>query len=255
MTRGLLGTGCKIILISKGHYPHTRPIACHFLPVTDKLTTPLFLIKELLEIMKKYRTAILAIGFLLLAGGVLIIPSGAKVINGDNAAAPAIGSTIADFKAPDLNGNTQALSSLKGTNGTVIIFVSAQCPVVRAYNERMERLAEDYKGKGVNVIAINANSTETLEMMKAHAADNKFSFAMLQDKGNRIADALGAQVTPEAFVLDANNKLVYHGRIDNSKNTASITATDLRDALDAMLAGKPVVKTEASAFGCSIKRA
>jgi peroxiredoxin len=119
----------------------------------------------------------------------------------------------------------------------------------------MEKLAEDYSARGVNVIAINANSTETVDQMKAHAADYKLSFPMLRDKGNKIADMLGAEVTPEAFVLDANNKLVYHGRIDNSKPGTNITSNDLRDALDAMLAGKPVAKTEVSAFGCSIKRA
>ena len=204
--------------------------------------------------MKKYQTLSLALVLSLLVGGVLLIPTGAKGAPDDNAVAPTIGATIADFKLPDISGKDQALSALKGKNGTVIIFVSAQCPVVRAYNERMEKLAEDYGARGVNVIAINANSTETVDQMKAHSADYKFTFPMLRDKGNKIADALGAQVTPEAFVLDANNKLVYHGRIDNSKPGTNITANDLRDALDAMLDGKPVTKTEVSAFGCSIKR-
>lgn len=204
--------------------------------------------------MKKYQTLTLTLVLSLLVGGVLLIPTGAKGAPDDNAVAPIIGATIADFKLPDISGKDQALSALKGKNGTVIIFVSAQCPVVRAYNERMEKLAEDYGARGVNVIAINANSTETVDQMKAHSADYKFTFPMLRDKGNKIADALGAQVTPEAFVLDANNKLLYHGRIDNSKPGTNITANDLRDALDAMLDGKPVTKTEVSAFGCSIKR-
>lgn len=205
--------------------------------------------------MKKYQS--LAIAFLLfsLAGGVLLIPTGIKGATDENVAGPTIGATIADFKLPDVNGKDHALSALKGENGTVIIFVSAQCPVVRAYNERMEKLAMDYMARGVNVIAINANSTETVDQMKAHVADYKFTFPMLHDKGNKIADKLGAQVTPEAFVLDANNKLVYHGRIDNSKPGINITANDLRDALDAMLAGKPVANSEVSAFGCLIKRA
>ena len=205
--------------------------------------------------MKKYQTLALTLALSLLVLGVLLIPTGVKGATDENAAAPAIGATIAEFKLPDINGKDQALSALKGKNGTVIIFISAQCPVVRGYNERMEKLAEDYKARGINVIGINANSTETVDQMKAHAADYKLSFPMLRDKGNKIADSLGAQVTPEAFVLDANNKLVYHGRIDNSKNGANITASDLRDALDAMLDGKPVTKTEVSAFGCSIKRA
>jgi len=217
-----------------------------------KLASPLFLEKELFNIMKKHKSIVLALVLSLLVGGVLLIPT-VKGSNNENSAT--IGATIADFKLPDTSGKDLALSELKGKNGTVVIFISAQCPVVKAYNERMEKLAADYKARGVNVIGINPNSTETVDQMKAHAADNKLSFVMLRDNGNKVADMLGAQVTPEAFVLDANNKLVYHGRIDNSKNSANISANDLRDAIDAMLAGKPVAKTEVSAFGCSIKRA
>src|SRR2546427_502058 len=72
--------------------------------------------------------------------------------------------------------------------------------------------------------------------------------------GAKIADRFGANHTPEAYVIDASGKLVYHGRIDNSQNTANITSNDLRDALDALLAGKPIQKTTSVAFGCSIKR-
>jgi hypothetical protein len=78
---------------------------------------------------------------------------------------------------------------------------------------------------------------------------------ILKDNGNRIADALGATRTPEVYFLDASNKLLYHGRIDNSRDTSQVNANDLRDALEATLSGKPVTKTTASAFGCSIKRA
>jgi len=205
--------------------------------------------------MKKYQTLTLGLVLSVLVGGILLVPTGVKGSSDETAAPPAIGATISDFKLADINGKDQTLSALKGKNGTVIIFLSAQCPVVRAYNERMAKLAEDYSARGVNVVGINANSTETVEQMKAHATDYKLSFPILRDKGNKIADALGAQVTPEAFVVDANNKLVYHGRIDNSRNGAAVTANDLRDAIDAMLEGKPVVKTEVSAFGCSIKRA
>ncbi|MBV9959997.1 MAG: thioredoxin family protein [Acidobacteria bacterium] len=202
--------------------------------------------------MKKFKWLGLALVLSLLFGAVLVLPPGIKGAGGDSAAV--IGSTIKDFKLSDTSGKDQWLSALKGQNGTVLIFISARCPVVRGYNERMEKLAEDYSSRGVNVIGINANSTETVDEMKAHAADYKLTFTMLRDKGNKIADMLGAQVTPEAYVLDANNKLVYHGRIDNSRTGANITANDLRDALDTMLSGKPIVKSEADAFGCSIKR-
>jgi peroxiredoxin len=74
-------------------------------------------------------------------------------------APPAIGATLDDFKLPDLNGAERSLNSLKGKNGAVLIFISVQCPVSNAYNERMEQLAEDYKARGVNVIGINSNVT------------------------------------------------------------------------------------------------
>ena len=135
------------------------------------------------------------------------------------------------------------------------IFISVQCPVVRDYMERISKLAADYKARGVQVIGINSNATETTDDIKAHAAANNLTFPVLRDKGNKIADQLGAERTPEVFFLDANNKLVYHGRIDNHRNITLVNANDLRDAIDATLAGKAVVKTEASAFGCSIKRA
>ena len=183
--------------------------------------------------------------------------SGAGQGNGSDGilVGPAIGTTIADFKLPDTKGEKHSLSSLKGKNGTVLIFVSVQCPVSNAYNERMEKLAEDYKARGVNVIGINANATESADAVKHHAAEHNLTFPILKDNGNKVADLLGAQNTPEAFFLDANNKLVYRGRIDNSRSGSTISSNDLRDAIDAVLAGKPVAKTYVRAFGCTIKRA
>jgi peroxiredoxin len=119
----------------------------------------------------------------------------------------------------------------------------------------MEKLAQEYKAKGIAVIGINSNVAEDVAAVKNHASTNNLTFPILKDPGNKIADKLGASVTPEAYFLDANNKLVYHGRIDNARNAAEVQSADLRNALDAALSGKPVEKTEAKAFGCSIKRA
>jgi peroxiredoxin len=168
---------------------------------------------------------------------------------------PAIGATIEDFTLPDVDNKEQSLKSLAGKNGTVLLFIAVQCPVSNAYNERMAKLAEDYKAKGIAVIGINSNVAEDAAAVKAHATEHKLSFPILKDPGNKIADKLGASVTPEAYFLDANNKLLYHGRIDNARNAAQIETSDLRNALDAALAGKAIEKTEAKAFGCSIKRA
>jgi len=190
--------------------------------------------------------------FFLVAAAVAV--GSGRVIENEIPAPPAIGATIGDFTLPDVDGNQLALKAMKGKNGTVLIFIAVQCPVSNAYNERMEKLALDYKSKGISVIGINANSTEDVAAVKNHAAEKHLTFTILKDSGNKLADRLGANATPEAYLLDANNKLIYHGRIDNSRDPAQIESNDLRSAIDALLAGKPVEKTEAKAFGCSIKR-
>ncbi len=169
------------------------------------------------------------------------------------ATARGIGSTVTDFTMTDVNGAKQSLSSIKGAKGTVLIFISSRCPVVRAYNERMEALAKEYKAKGVNFVGVNSNSNEPLDEVKAHASAH-YTFPVLIDKGNKLADRLGAEHTPEVYFLDANNRLVYHGRIDNNRDQSMVSKHELTDALDAVLAGKPVAVTETAAVGCSIKK-
>jgi peroxiredoxin len=201
--------------------------------------------------MKKRTVSIvLAALFVVTAAG--IVGSGRS---NEVPAPPAIGATIDEFTLSDVNGQEHSLKSLKGKNGTVLIFIAVQCPVSNAYNDRMEKLAQDYKDKGIAVIGINANATEDAAAVKAHAAEKHLTFTILKDQGNKIADKLGAARTPEAYFLDANNKLVYHGRIDNSQNPDAIESNDLRNALESALAGKPIEKPEAKSFGCSIKRA
>jgi len=169
-------------------------------------------------------------------------------------AALAIGAAAPDFTLPDADGRAHSLASLKGKAGTLILFVATQCPVSNAYNERMQKLAEDFRAKGVNVVGINSNVSEPAAEVKQHAADKGLTFTILKDAGNVVADRFDAQVTPEAYLLDASGKLVYHGRIDNARYGYVITSTELRDAIEATLAGKPVEKAEVKAFGCSIKR-
>ncbi|MDX6611729.1 MAG: hypothetical protein QOD75_915 [Blastocatellia bacterium] len=169
-------------------------------------------------------------------------------------AVAAIGQLIPDFTLPDPDGKAHSFNSLKGKSGTLFIFIATKCPVSNGYNERMEKIARDYQARGINVVGINANSTESAADVKSHAAEKGFTFTILKDTDNKIADQWGAAVTPEAYLVDAAGKLVYHGRIDNSRNGDAITSNDLRDALDSLLAAKPIAKTEAKAFGCSIKR-
>jgi len=202
--------------------------------------------------MKKQYAISLFVASLLIVALAAIAGSGRNAT--DLPAPPAIGAMIDDFKLPDADGAQHTLNSLKGKNGAVIIFIATRCPVSNGYNDRMEKLAEDYQSKGINVIGINSNSTEPASEVKSHAAEKHLTFAILKDDGNKIADRFGANHTPEAYVIDASGKLVYHGRIDNSQKIEAITSNDLRDALDAVLAGKPIQKTTSVAFGCSIKR-
>jgi len=202
--------------------------------------------------MKKQYAISLFLASLLIVAFAAIAGSGRS---GDNAlAAPPIGSTIDDFKLPDVDGATHSLASLKGKNGAVLIFIATRCPISNGYNERMEKLSQDYKARGINVIGINSNVTEPASEVKSHAAEKGLTFTILKDGGNKIADRFGAGHTPEAYVINANNKLVYHGRIDNSLKIDNVTSNDVRDALDEMLAGKAVRRTGGAAFGCSIKR-
>ncbi len=165
----------------------------------------------------------------------------------------AVGATLENFKLTDVSGAEKSFNDLKGKNGAILVFLSVQCPVVKGYDERIVKLAADYAAKGINVIGINSNSTEAMEKVKIHAAEN-YKFPVLVDKGNVLADKLGANVTPETFYFNDKNVLVYHGAIDNSRNGENVTDNFLRDALNSNLSGKAVAKTSANAFGCSIKR-
>src|SRR5438270_8189507 len=110
--------------------------------------------------------------FLVLASFVIIAladVAGSGRNPGDLPSPPAIGAMIDDFKLPDADGAQHTLNSLKGKNGAVIIFIATRCPVSNGYNERMEKLAQDYQSKGINVIGINSNSTEPASEVKSHA--------------------------------------------------------------------------------------
>jgi peroxiredoxin len=164
-----------------------------------------------------------------------------------------IGSTLDNFTLPDTDGKDRSFNDLKGKSGAVVIFLSAQCPVVRGYNERISKLAAEYEAKGITFIGINSNSTEDLAWVKSNATEN-YKFPVLVDKGNVFADKLGATVTPEAYYFDAKNVLRYHGAIDNDRSGKSITESYLKTAFESTLAGKTIERTKANAFGCSIKR-
>ncbi len=170
-----------------------------------------------------------------------------------NAQGIAVGATMEDFSLAGTDGKTHSLNSLKGDKGAVVMFLSAQCPVVKGYIERINAVAADYKSKGITFIGINSNATEDFAWVKSDG-DQNFKFPMLIDKGSKLADKLGATVTPEAYYVDAKNTLLYHGAIDNDRSGKAITDQYLRAAFDQSLAGQKVVNTRKNAFGCTIKK-
>lgn len=165
-----------------------------------------------------------------------------------------IGGAMGNFSLQDLQNRVQVLDTLKGRNGAVVIFLSAQCPVVKVYKDRINELAAEARAKGINFIGINSNSTESLDVIRADAGEKGYRFPVLIDKGSTIADKLGAQTTPEVFFINADNVLLYRGAIDNDRSGTSVTENYLAAALDASLASRPILRKSTNAAGCTIKR-
>lgn len=166
-----------------------------------------------------------------------------------------VGTNLENFTLPDLSGAEQSLDKLKGENGAVLVWVSAQCPVVKSYDERINQVADELKAKGINLIGINSNAPESLDWVRSHVSEVGYKFPVLIDKGNVLADKLGATVTPEFYYFDKGNVLLYHGPLDNDRAGKNVTINYLRDAFNSALSKQPIKTPKASAFGCSIKRA
>lgn len=174
-----------------------------------------------------------------------------------NASAPTkldIGKPVPMFTLPDIEGSEFSLSSFLEKKFTVLVFVSTQCPIANDYNERMVRLFDEYSPRDVAIVGINSNKQESVDEIKEHAKKHGFKFPILKDWENKIADSYNAQVTPEIFVVDGKGTLLYHGRIDDSRDPADVKSRDLSAALDALLVGKEVPVSTTKAFGCTIKR-
>ena len=161
---------------------------------------------------------------------------------------------IENFTLKDYYGKEHSLSDYKDSKAIVIMFIATECPVSNAYNSRMENIYKKYNQKNVAFIGINSNKAESVERIKDHAKEKGLTFTILKDEKNIIADKFEASFTPEVYVLNGNFELLYHGRIDNSKNESDVVSKDLENALNEILAGKEVSKKETKAFGCTIKR-
>lgn len=165
------------------------------------------------------------------------------------------GDAVPGFTLNDYDGKEHSLAAhLKDNDYAVVMFIATRCPVSNAYNGRMAALYGEYSQKKIAFVAINSNKAEDAAEVKEHAKENKFLFPVLKDPNNLTADAYGALVTPEIFVVDRKMQLLYHGRIDDNRNIEKVGKKDLALALDALLAGKKVADDQPRAFGCSIKR-
>lgn len=187
----------------------------------------------------------------------LSVPFAAVLALAGAASALDVGQKAPDFALPlaGASGRVALAAEIARHPVTVVMFISTRCPVSNAYDGRMEDLQKDYAGKGVRFIGINSNVNEPTAEVASHARDHGFTFSVAKDEGNRIADAYGAQHTPEIFVVDSAGMVRYHGRIDeNRDDPGAVKSPDLRNALDALLAGRPVAVSSTKAFGCSIKR-
>ncbi len=166
-----------------------------------------------------------------------------------------IGEEVPSFTLKNYDGKVYGLDKiLKENKLTALMFISTQCPVSNAYNERMVQLHESFARKGVSFVGINSNKEETPEEIASHCKDHGFKFMVLKDEQNKVADEYGAQVTPEIFVVNQKGTLLYHGRIDDNRTISKVESRDLAEALNALLAGKQPERSETKAFGCTIKR-
>jgi peroxiredoxin len=161
---------------------------------------------------------------------------------------------VQNFTLEDYNGVKHSLSDYKDSKAIVLMFISTQCPVSNSYNGRMNDLCKNYHEKQITFIGINSNKAETIEDIKHHAEEKGFKFPILKDWKNIIANRLGATVTPEIYVLNPDFEILYHGRIDNSSRIEKVSSRDLRNALEEILASKPVTVSSTKAFGCTIKK-
>jgi peroxiredoxin len=180
----------------------------------------------------------------------------------------ALGAAAPDFKLPGVDGRDWTLADFHASKALVIVFTCNHCPTAQAYEERLKKIVAEYQAKGVAVVAISPNDpksvrldelgytdlSDTLEEMKLRARDRAFNFPYLYD-GDReeVSRAYGPVATPHAFLFDADRKLCYVGRIDDSERESLVKVQDLRVALDAVLAGKPPEVAQTKAFGCSVK--
>ena len=170
-----------------------------------------------------------------------------------------LGDTAPNFSLPATDGQTYSLANFADAPILVIAFTCNHCPYVIQSEQRVLDFTRDYSSHGVAYVAINSNSAGTyaddsFEHMKERAQERGFQFPYLHDESQDVARAYGALRTPHFYVFDAERKLRYTGRMDdNPRNPGQETTRELRDAVDALLAGRAVEVPLTNPIGCNVK--
>jgi peroxiredoxin len=171
-----------------------------------------------------------------------------------------LGTAAPDFQMPDTNGNIVTLVDFKDRPALLVIFMCNHCPYVKHIRSGLAQLARDYLARGAAIVGINSNDVanypeDSPARMKEEVKAAGYLFPYLYDETQAVAKAYRAACTPDLYLFDKNRKLVYRGQFDASRpgNGIPVTGKDLRAALDAVLAGKPVPSDQKPSLGCNIK--
>jgi len=172
-----------------------------------------------------------------------------------------LGTAAPDFSLPDVvSGNTISLSSFAGSKGLLVMFLCPHCPYVKHIQSTLAALLKEYAGAPLGIVAISPNDVAQFpedgpDGIRTQAAELAFAFPYCYDESQVAAKAYRASCTPDFFLFDEGRNLVYRGQMDGSrpKNDTPVTGSDLRAALDAVLAGRPVDPVQRPSIGCNIK--
>jgi peroxiredoxin len=179
-----------------------------------------------------------------------------------------LGAGAPDFALPGVDGKIHRLSDYASSPVLVVIFTCDHCPIAQMYEARIERLYDEYKDRGVAVVAIQGNDPnattideldssdlgDTLEEMKVRAQYKRLDYPYLYDGASQaVTEAYGPQATPHVFIFDKQRRLRYDGRFDNSYRIEKVVNNDARNAIDSLLANQQVAVTHTAVFGCSTK--
>ena len=171
-----------------------------------------------------------------------------------------LGTPAPPFSLINIDGQTVSLNDLKGAPGLLVIFMCNHCPFVVHVASELSRLTAEYQQKGIAVVGINANDTtvhpaDSPEQMVHEVEMQGYLFPYLFDETQEVAKAYQAACTPDFFLFDSDQRLVYRGQMDDSRPDSSIPVTgkDLRAAMDTLLAGDPILADQIPSMGCNIK--